>query len=152
MDGNHESLGYDRDAMKINGYDESRINILSFFNLLFKTIQYQDWFCGHYHIDKDLWSFHFMYQRVLNVETKENAGCMYPEYQSGDKVLFSTSDDKKPSIKGVIDYCYPCGTGKYRLGMPDYDIRCTDDIPFAKNVICKNIHEEWIVKDQEETL
>lgn len=145
-----QSLGYYGDAMNINGYNDDRINILDFFEEIFKMVTFKDWFCGHYHIDYDVDSFHFLYQRILDTKEKENAGCIYPEFQLGDKVIFAMRNGKKPNIRGIIYYCYPYGLEKYRYGYSDYDILCTEEKPLGKNVICKRVHEEWIRKDDEE--
>ena len=145
-----QTLGYYRDAMKTNGYNDDRINILDFFEMIFKKVTFKDWFCGHYHIDYDFDSFHFLYQRILDVKEKENAGCIYPKFQLWDKVIFATKDGKEPTVRGVIYHCYPYGRGIYRYGYSDYDILCTEEKPFGKNVICKRVHEEWIQKDEEE--
>ena len=144
-----ESKGYNRDAMN-NGYNENQINILDFLDGLFKTVKYKDWFCGHYHIDQDVDAFHFLYQRILDVDTKENAGCMYPKFQLSDKILFTTKDNQEPYIKGIIAQVYPKSDGRCRSGRADYDILCTEDEPLAKNVVRKYIHEEWIRKDNQE--
>lgn len=144
-----QSLGYYQGGMKINGYNNDRINILDFFERIFKIVTFKDWFCGHYHIDQDFDSFHFLFQRILDTKEKENAGSIYPEFQVFDKVFFSMQVGREPHIRGVIYYCYPYGTGKYRYGYSDYDICCTEEEPFGKNVICKRVHEECIRKDEE---
>jgi len=143
-----ESLGYNRDVMQSNGYDNKRVNILDFLNEVLKTVSFQDWFCGHYHIDYDTKSFHFLYQRILDTKDKTNAGVLYPEFQLGDKVRFAPKEGEKPTIHGIIHRVYPYGLGLYRYGYSDYDILCTDEQPFGKHALCKRIHEEWIVKEE----
>ena len=143
-----EALGFYRDAMKTNGYGSDRINIIDFLETIYQSATFIDWFCGHYHIDYDNDRFHFLFQRILETKEKINAGCIYPEFQLGEKVLFATKDKEKPIYKGIIQHCYPYGSGVYRYGYSDYDILCTEDQPFGKHAICQRIHEEWIVKEE----
>ena len=59
-------LGYSRDAM-YNGYAENQVNILDFLQEIYKTVEFKEWYCGHYHIDVDDGNFHFLYQRILKI-------------------------------------------------------------------------------------
>lgn len=59
--------GYNRSCMG-NGYDKNQVNILDFLQEIYKTVEFKDWYCGHYHIDMDDENFHFMYNRIVRVE------------------------------------------------------------------------------------
>ncbi|MDX8418049.1 MAG: metallophosphoesterase [Absicoccus sp.] len=59
--------GFDREAMD-NGYPANRVNILTYLEQIYETITYQQWYCGHYHIDEDdSSSFHFLYQDIYPI-------------------------------------------------------------------------------------
>ena len=63
--------GFNRDAM-YNGYADNQINILNFLQEIYKTVDFKDWYCGHYHIDMDDDNFHFLYNRILDSKTNQN--------------------------------------------------------------------------------
>lgn len=67
-----KTLGFG-DSFMENGYPSNAVNILDFLNLLKNKIQYQQWYCGHYHIDEDFSdAFHFLYHQILDSETHQN--------------------------------------------------------------------------------
>lgn len=67
------TLGFG-DSFMENGYPSNAVNILDFLDLLKNKIQYQQWYCGHYHIDEDFSdAFHFLYHQILDSETHQSA-------------------------------------------------------------------------------
>ena len=45
-------------------------DIHSVLYLLKKTIQFQAWYLGHYHIDKDIGSMHILYHQIIEITHK----------------------------------------------------------------------------------
>lgn len=67
-----KAIGFGDSCMD-NGYPSNAVNILDYLELLENKIQYQQWYCGHYHIDEDFTdSFHFLYHQILDSETHQN--------------------------------------------------------------------------------
>ena len=64
-----EYLGfYDSCDMTVYGDEYEDIHsVLYFFK---KTIQFQDWYLGHYHIDKDIGSMHILYHQIIEITHK----------------------------------------------------------------------------------
>lgn len=60
-------FGFNRQAMQ-NGYNDNQVNILDFLQEIYKTVEFKEWYCGHYHMDIDDDNFHFLYNRVLKVK------------------------------------------------------------------------------------
>lgn len=50
-------------------YFRSPNELTSFFDTIAQTIQFKDWYFGHYHDDSDCGKFHLLYRRIVEVET-----------------------------------------------------------------------------------
>lgn len=50
-------------------YFRSANELTSFFDTIAQTIQFKDWYFGHYHDDSDFGKFHLLYRRIVEVST-----------------------------------------------------------------------------------
>ena len=48
-------------------YDEEHEDIHSVLYFIKKTTQFQDWYLGHYHINKDIGNIHILYDKIIEI-------------------------------------------------------------------------------------
>lgn len=61
----HRYLGYD--SPRMGNYDSEYINICSFLENIRQTVTYQNWFAGHYHINKQIEDVQILYDDIAEV-------------------------------------------------------------------------------------
>lgn len=111
-------VGYRRENMG-NGYPLDRVNICAFLEHMYQTISYKHWYCGHYHIDQDINSFHFLYNTILDLETNRIVCDDTPLFSMGETVTFVYNGK---SYNGIIKE----NKRKDKNGVYVYNI-CVDD-------------------------
>ena len=52
-------------------YGEEYEDIHSTLYFLKRILYFQDWYLGHYHIDKDIGNMHILYNEIIEITDKE---------------------------------------------------------------------------------
>ena len=91
-------LGYNEQSMK--AYDNKYVNLSSFLQNIYETVEFSNWFAGHYHIDKKVDKIQILYHLIG--ELNENGKFNYvdtPVYKVLNHKKFSLSDIEKVAKK-----------------------------------------------------
>lgn len=91
-------LGYNEQSMK--AYDNKYVNLSSFLQNVYETVEFSNWFAGHYHIDKKVDKIQILYHLIGELD--ENGKFNYvdtPVYKVLNHKKFSLSDIEKVAKK-----------------------------------------------------
>lgn len=130
-------FGFTREAMD-NGYPANRVNICQFLDSLYDSIEFHDWYCGHYHMDADRDNYHFLYYRILDTNNKDSLE-KRSLYLEKEYVYFRNKHD---ICKGRIELVDPMGYFSEEIGKPAYNI-----LTFSKRgkKLYRNVEESRIL-------
>jgi hypothetical protein len=57
-----------RDLLPILGFDQREIDpTTSFLNFIASTVHFDQWYCGHMHIDKDISKYSLLWNRIVKI-------------------------------------------------------------------------------------